>query len=588
MRPFWKWVIGITISIILVLGGGLWYLGNHWRPILNEQLHAIVLNSTDSLYRVEYDNLNFNLVTGNASVDNFKLIPDTNVYNTLKLQQKAPDNVYDIKVGKLKIKNFHPKRIYSSRKLNIDEITVDQPEIIILNESKPYNDTISTKDKRSLYEQLSEVLNEVRIDNIALSEVNLTYKNRTNLPERVTKVRNVNINIHDILIDSLAQQDTNRFYNARSVDFTIDNYRLATGDSLYYLDLKNVHFSSSERQISLNELRFTPRYNKADFYKKTNLAIERYQLGFDTIRIRHIDLFKLLNQQKLYAGDVLIKNADVEVYNNTAYPRRKKVPKIGEYPHQQLKKLAFTLNIDSLLLENVGISYVEHNGKTGNTGKVTFDKTAGALYNITNDSAALARNKFMTADISSMFMNNGKLGVHFSFNLDDKLGQFSYKGSLTNMDARTLNPLTKPLALLEVSSGNLQRLSFDVKADEHWARGNVRFYYKDLKVQIMLKDKEGVATKRTVISTLANKFIINDSNPDANEIFHAGPINYRRPVTASFFNFFWKSILEGVKPSVGVSKEREARLMDAAKGAENTVKGVKGFIKGVFRKKDDK
>jgi len=588
MKPLWKWVIGVFVTLLLVFAAGLWYLGSHWRPLLNEKIHEIVLSSSDSLYQVTYDDLDFNLVTGNAHIYNFKLIPDTNVYRQLKAQQKAPDNLYDVSVAKLEIKNFHPKRIYTERKLNINNIIVESPDIKVINETQSYNDTVQVKDKRTLYQKISRVLNELTVEHIAFENVNITYSNRNEAVEKTTRLKSVNIDIADLRVDSTTQHDSLRFYNAKSVDFHMNDYRIATGDSLYYVDLKGIHFTSATRSIVLSGLQLVPRYNKTDFYKKVKFAEERYELAFDTISINRIDLFKLLRQQKLFAGNVTLAHSTVEVYKNTAYPKKKAKEKIGQYPHQQLRKLALPLKIDTLLLQDVLVTYMESNGKNGETGKVTFNNTNGSFYNVTNDSIFLSKNKFLTADIQSKFMNNGRLDIHFNFDMLDKLGAFSYHGALTGMNARALNPLTKPLAALEVSAGHFNKLQFHVKADEYKAHGYVQFYYRNLAVQIITKDKKGTDAKNGVVSVLANKFLINDSNPDANEKFHPGPINYRRPLTASFFNFLWKSLFEGIKPSVGVNKEREKKIMDAAEGADKTMGKLRGLFNEVFKKKKEK
>jgi len=587
MKPFWKWIIAIVVTLILVLATALWYLGNHWRPLLNEKIHEMALRSSDSLYRVTYDDLDFNLVTGNASLRNFKLIPDTGVYRRLKEQKKAPDNVYKIAVARLEIENFHPKRIYTQRKLNIDRIVIESPIITVLNEHQPYHDTVAIKDKRSLYQKISEILNELTVGHVAFENVQVTYQNRNESVEKITRLKNVNINITDLRIDSTSQHDSLRFYNARNVDFQMDNYRIATGDSLYYLDVQGIHFTSAQRSIVLDGLKMTPRYSKIDFYKKVKQAKDRFDLTFDTIRIQRIDLFKLLRQQKLYAEKVALGQATVAIYNNKSYPSIQET-KIGKYPHQQLRKLAIPIKIDTLQLNNMLISYAEYNGKSGQTGKVTFNHTKGNFYHITNDSTALQRNRFLTAALESKFMNQGKLEIQFSFDLLDKLGAFTYRGTLSQMNARALNPVTKPLAMLEISSGYFSKLGFQVKANEYRADGRVDFYYKKLAVGVIVKEKDGSRAKSDVASVLTNKFIINDSNPDANEHFHPGPIHYRRPLTASFFNFLWKSLFEGVKASAGVSKEREAKLMSTAENADKAVGKVKGFFKRVFKKKNDK
>ncbi|WP_028295285.1 hypothetical protein [Olivibacter sitiensis] len=590
MKTFVKWFLGIIAFLAILLGGGLWYLSNHWRPLLNEQIHALVISSSDSLYHVEYDDFDFNLATGNAEVRNFRLIPDTNVYNQLKAQQKAPDNLYELEVAKLLIRDFHPRRIYSERRLNIDQIVIDHPTIKIINDNQPYNDTVQHNgDEKSLYERISPVMKELRVEHVALKNIDFTHVNRSNRQEKSTSLRNVNVNVTDILIDSTSQKDLNRFYNAKSVDFELDKYRMATGDSLYYLDVDGIAFSTSRRSISLGKVKLTPRYNRTDFYKKVKLAKERYDIAFDSLSINNIDLFKLVKQQKLFAGNLKLGKGTVEIYKNGLYPKKPKKAKVHAFPIQQLSKLALDLKIDTLLLGEAFIRYTELNGKTQQTGSVFFSKTHGSFYNITNDSASLAKNKVLTAKIDSRFMGNGHLDITFKFDQKDQWGAFSYSGSLKNMNGTALNPLTKPLAMIEVSSGNLNDLRFDVQANEKLAKGMVSFRYNNLKAVILKKDdKTGKVAKMGMVSTLANAFIINDSNPDANDMFHPGPIHYQRPPEASFFNFLWKSLFEGVKASVGVSKEREARLMNTAEGASGTAKKVKGFFKGVFGKEKEK
>lgn len=588
MKPVWKWVIGILLTLILVVIAGLWYLGNHWRPILNEKIHEIVLSSSDSLYQVSYDDLDFNMVTGNAYLYNFKLTPDTNVYNELKAQRKAPDNIYDISVARLAIRDFHPKRIYTERKLNIDEIMIENPDIKVVNQTQAYNDKVQPKDQRTLYQKISKILNELTVEHIAFENVNIAYTNRNEKKEKTTRLKNVNIDITDLRVDSTSQEDSLRFYNARSVDFKMNDYRIATGDSLYYIDLKGIQFTSTNRTMVLSGLQMMPRYSKADFYKKTKIAKERFELRFDTISIKHIDLFKFLKQQRLYAGEVVLGKSKVEIYQNTAYPKKKAKEKIGKFPHQELRKLAFPIKIDTLTLKEALVTYQEYNLKSGQIGTVSFHNTHGTFYNITNDSLALIHNPYMTADIHSKFMNNGKLHINFGFNMLDKLGAFTYKGSLTAMNAKALNPLTKPLAMVEVSSGYFDRLHFNVKANEYKAVGRVDFFYRNLAVQIITKESDGSKSKNGMVSILTNKFLINDSNPDANEKFHPGPINYRRPLTASFFNFLWKSLFEGVKASVGIDKKREAKLTATAEEADKAVGKLKKFFKGIFHKKEKK
>src|SRR5690606_27186996 len=134
---------------------------------------------------------------------------------------------------------------------------------------------VQTKDQRTLYQKISKILNELTVEHIAFENVNIAYTNRNEKKEKTTRLKNVNINITDLRVDSTSQEDSLRFYNARSVDFKMNDYRIATGDSLYYIDLKGIQFTSTNRTMVLSGLQMMPRYSKVDFHKKTKIAKER-------------------------------------------------------------------------------------------------------------------------------------------------------------------------------------------------------------------------------------------------------------------------------------------------------------------------
>src|SRR5690606_12212653 len=111
MKPVWKWIIGTVAALLVILAVGAWYLSRHWRPILDAQLKDAIISSTDSLYLIAYDALDFNLITGNASIKNLRLTADTIRYEQMEQAGKAPDNIYHLNIANLRIRRFHPRRI---------------------------------------------------------------------------------------------------------------------------------------------------------------------------------------------------------------------------------------------------------------------------------------------------------------------------------------------------------------------------------------------------------------------------------------------------------------------------------------------
>lgn len=589
MRAIWKWVIGILVFFLVVATAGTWYLSRHWKPLLDQQLRETVVRSSDSLYRVSYDDLNLNLLTGNLLLSNFELVPDTAVYKRLQAVQKAPDNTYHIRVARLRVRHFHPWQVVMGRRLRIDEIIFDQPSIHVRNEYQAYNDTVAVREDMTLYQRISNVLHAVSIGDVLFNNIDFQFTKITDTVSQGTTLNQINLRIRDILIDSLSQYDSTRFYHTKSIDLAMPGAEYHTADSLYAFGFEHVHVrtSGSSNEVTIAGFKLTPRVNRSTFYQTVGYAKAMLELSFDTINIQDIDMPQFARTQRVHARAMRLPEGRVAVFNDIRYGRLQS-SQIGNAPHQQLMGLGPNFRIDALRLDALNISYTEIGEKTGKQGEITFDRTSGTLYNVANDSLSLLRNKEMKWDVTTHLMDAGKLSVLFTFDMLASDGAYSYKGQLGSMDGRRLNKLLRPLLNIEIESANIQSLQFDVNATDTRARGSLRFDYADLKANLLTEeDEEDQQSARGLASFLANHFILNDSNPDANGEFHPGPIDFRRPPEYTFWRYTWKSLLDGIKPSVGMTAEREARLQRRTESAKNAVERTGNFFRSIFRKKED-
>lgn len=584
MKPVWKWMIGTMAALLVMVAVGAWYLSRHWRPILDAQLKNAIISSTDSLYLIAYDALDFNLITGNASIKNLRLTADSTRYEQMEQAGKAPDNIYLLNIANFRVRRFHPRRILSKRKLHIDDIIIDTPSIHVVNKYHAYNDTIAAKrDERTLYQRISDILHEVSVSRIRLNDIQFKFSKKTDSMHNETVLRNLNVQVNDILIDSLSQFDTTRFYHSRAIDIDMPGLRYNTPDSFYYVSFDRLQIATLYKQVKLSGLKYAPRMGKNEYFRRKQAAKDMVVLAFPAIRLEDIDLQRFVRNQKLYAGSLHVDSGSVAIANDLRYPKRP-ANKIGKSPHQLLLKLKQPIKIDSILLNNVAISYAEVSRKYNKEGKITFDRTSGVLRNVTNDSVALLENKIMSADVTAYLMNAGKLDVEFAFDMLDRQGAYTYKGALGPMNGKPLNRIITPLLNAEVASANIKGVRFDVRADDYRSRGSLRFDYDNMRLSLLTNDGNGEKSSKKVLSFLANSFVINDSNPDANGKYHTGRINYARPESYSFFKMLWQSLLQGIKECAGISPERERRLMNAAEEAKKASEKTGGFFRRVFGK----
>ncbi|MBE7176612.1 MAG: hypothetical protein INR69_09425 [Mucilaginibacter polytrichastri] len=573
-RRVWKWVLGIFLSLVLLLGIGGYiakqYLQKRWKPLLSEQLKKLVVNASDSLYRIEYSDFDLNMISGNVMVKDFRLVPDTNVYRQLLGVKKAPDNLYDLSVKKLELRKLLTKEAIRDKKLSIRSIIIDEPALMITNRRQAYNDTVKLGKPKTPYQLISKIFRELRIDSVLFNNIDFTYVNKSNAKPKSTSLHKLNIVISDIFIDSLSAQDESRFYYTKNVQVRLKDYRMATPDSLYHIKAGEFFFSTAQRTLRLSDVAMEPRLNKVRFYKTVGYAKDRFDIAFKAISFNRLDLQQFLREQKVHAGFVELAKGKLDVYNNSSYPKHSSV-KVHAYPHQKLQEVSLDLMVDTLSLNGIDISYSEYNPATRQTGTISFDKTRGRLFNVTNEDDAKKKNGIMRASIDTRLMNSGPLHVNFRFDLNDKDGAFSYSGQLGQTNGRVLNKITRPLGMIEVESANIRKLNFSISANEHTARGDVKFYYDHLQVSLLKRDGTELA-KQSFVSRVANA-VLPSANPDSKGNFLSGPVSYRREPTASFFNFLWKAIFDGLKPSVGFTKEREQKL-------NNTVEKVGDVVTG--------
>ncbi len=397
----------------------------------------------------------------------------------------------------------------------------------------------------------------MRIDSISLKDISVNYINKSNPVTKQTALKHLDINISNVVVDSLSARDSSRFYYTKGVEIILHDYKIATPDSLYIIGLKQIYFSTAQRKIVLDKVALTPRYSPTEFYRRMGTSGDIFTLKFKKIDINSIDLQRFLRDQKLYAGTMDISNSSINIYSDNAYKGKKSI-KIGKDPHQELQKVALDLKLNQLNIKKTDITYSETDATTLATGIISFKNTNGYILNVTNDADVKKVNPFMTAYIKTSFMNVAPLQVNFKFDLNAKNGAFNYSGVLGHFDGKVLDKLVKPLAMVHVQSADVQRLTFNVNANNYNGKGHLEFYYKNLNVQLLKKvDGKTGLQNQELISKLANTLIIANDNPDKKGIFRPGPIDLNREATVSFFSFLYKGLLDGLKPSVGFDKKTE-------------------------------
>lgn len=589
MKLVLKWILIVLLVLILGVAGVVWYYGRNWKPIVEIKLKEAVHKSTGGLYTVKYDNLDLNIALGNATLWNAELIPDSAVYRQQVLSKEAPNNRYHIKLKTLKIRRFSLMDVLSEKKLNISSIVFEEPSIHLISEYHAYNDTISEQGQKTLYENVKDIVRSINVRDIKIDNVKFKYSKVEAGNTSHISLDRVNINVHDVLVDETSLADTSRLYYTKMVDVQIPHFEYDLPDGYYRVKFDDLRINTREQNVLLTKVFYGPKMNKASFFKKKNQNVTMAVLAFDTLRMEDLDFKRLIDNQQTIAAKVQLKNGTVDLSADKRYPKYP-VVKIGHSPHQQLMKAKKLLRLDTVFVDNITVTYHEMSAKFGREGAISFNHAKGTLTNVTNDTAVLKKDKYMRADLSAQVMGAGRLHAKFGFDMLSKNGYHTYSGTLGAMNATAFNRILHPLLNVGIASGNIRKIAFNMEGTDRKNWGSFKFDYDNLKIN--LPEKEN-GKKSKLASFLVNQILINDSNPDANEKYHVGKINYIRVPEYTFFKTLWQSLLEGIKQCAGISPEREAKLLGTAEKAKEVqteakevVKKTGTFFKGLFKKKE--
>ncbi|SOD17440.1 hypothetical protein [Pedobacter xixiisoli] len=555
-----KWILGVLLFITLIIVSASWYISIKIKPFVQQELGAIVNKATNGLYDIRFNKVSVNPLTGNASLTEVRLVPDTNVYRKLVAQKKAPNNLYVIELQKLSIKKFHPFKIYFDKKLEIDLILFDKPHITMVNKSFAFNEDKLPQPEKSPYDYIKNIFTALHVRTIDFKNASFKYVNNNKAKQDIDTISNITITLKDWLIDATSAKDKSRFYLLKDAYVYMNNYTYATPDSMYYIKASQFEFSASSKKLNIKEFSLQPRYSEQEFAKVNGYARDRYSLQLNNIDLHGINLFSYIKNREVLADEMNIANGTLSVFNDNSYPKLVK-DKTGKFPHQLFQKIDIPITIKKINLNQLDISYAEFDEKSGQRGRISFNNTSGVISNVTNQYKNKKKNPIIEANLESYLMEQGKLNVGFKFNVMAPKADFSYQGQLLNLDGRQLNYITRPLAMVQIKSCLVRSLAFDIKANEDVATGKVKFTYNDLSLGLMKKHEGGERLKRLgILSLLTNAMVIYSDNPSVDGKFTAAPIHYKRKPTGSFFNFVWKTLFQGVKYSVGFTPKKEAEI----------------------------
>ncbi|GAC1588513.1 MAG: hypothetical protein NVS3B19_08080 [Ginsengibacter sp.] len=568
-----KKIIGAIIVIVLIAGGAYMYLRFHvlkakdykpvvakeknmvdLRPAIIAKLQQLVKDGSDSLYRLNIDSIEPDVINAKVYIRNASISVDTPSLNILDKAHKLPDDIFKIKLNAFYVNHFGIEDLLHKNRINVGDIIFSKPTVNIYHHLRAYNaEERKENSKKSLYQRLLGNIKSIGIAKIQIDHGTFII-HQFDKKANNTKLNDVSVSLSKILIDSSTQFDKNRFLFAKTASFSAKNYALPTPDSLYVFSVGAIAISADQHTLIADNVRLKAKGGKEGFMKRIKSRKEMYDISVPKISLKGVNWRAILNNEKWLSSEANLFSPLIYVYMDPRLPVPKNIH-LNNFPHQVLLRSPLPISVSRITFRNFKVSYEEFNPKINRSGTVHFDRINGSITYASNIPSEIKNHPIAYANAKGWFMNATPAIARFQFFMNKpETGDFKLDIDVDTLKNNTINLVSEPLALFNIKRGEFIHGTAHVEGNNTTTHDNLAVEYRNLHITPLKADSndEGKLKKKAITSFFANKILIKDNNPGGNGELRKPSYSVDRDHHGNFFNFIWLSVMTGVLKTIGI------------------------------------
>ncbi|MEO0332522.1 MAG: DUF748 domain-containing protein, partial [Bacteroidota bacterium] len=341
---------------------------------------------------------------------------------------------------------------------------------------------------------------------------------------------------------------------ADDLQIRVHDYQINMGDTACLAKADQISLSTKKPQLEISGFSLTPQVPRYLYKDVFPFQKTRVMAQAEMVRMSGIDFQELINNRYLKSKSLLIDGVQLDAFKDARTPRdtERTLPM-----HQEmLTSLGFQLTLDTVRVANGFVNYAERVPDASQDGIITFEQLNALLQNVTNHPGHIADSVVFSMEVGAEVMGQGTLKAAFEFPMASEDMYFTASGTLDSMDLQALNPIMENAAFVHIRDGTANNMRFFMQGNHNQSSGEMRFNYNDLSVMLVDKDKGRPGIDERVGSLFANAFVVKSDNPKA-VFFRVGEIDYEHDSSRSIFSYWWRSLLSGIKSSIGMDRVAE-------------------------------
>ena len=528
-------IVSGTITLI-VLAIGAFLLFEYANPWVEEKLSKQLDALSQSPLNLTYNKLDVNILSGNASLD------------SVTMTKQEGKNHYTFRFDRLKINGLGVASYIFSKQIKLGEIKVENPHLLFTRVLD--TDTLNQQ-------ETSQAINlpDMLIKSFETEAGTFIIQNKKGDSTNNFISGRFDLSIEELKADS-AKKHEFEYVDISSLNLNLTDIDIKFPDSLYQASIKKASFDLNKASIDIDSTIIKSRYDKYKLAHVVNHEIDWIDTYNPTVKVRGIDIGKLLSQGAYYIENVSIEGFNALIFRDKRLPFPQKPD--TKLLHQVLADLNVKVAIDTIQLKKGHLEYHEFVKQAVGPGKISFQELYATFYSFTNVDSIQKKNNYTAyMDAQSKVMGQALLKASFTFPLVDNGQQYTVSGNMKAAKLTTFNPMLEDVAFVSIEEGYMKELDFNFKYNLTESNGTMNFVYEDLKINTLDKSSNrSTGLGENIKSFMANTFIVRTNNLKKDS-FRVGDIHFKRNEKKSIFNYWWKSLLTGFRSSTGIKAPKE-------------------------------
>ncbi|OKL41421.1 hypothetical protein A3841_10200 [Pontibacter flavimaris] len=512
---------------------------------MQHRLERMVAAQSKGVYRLHLHGLETSPFLGSLSVDSLILKPDHERWQQLSKQgQKVPRTLLELRTGTINLRKLSYTRAFLKQEVRLDELVVQQPTLLL---SVMQADT--TPAHQPLHETAEGFLQGLAIGKINVRQANLYYRDGT-APDTLFSLRSFQLAVDDFRLDSASFLAKGRAYYGKKYKLAGANAHVLFPDEFYKLSTDSINVDTQAGELLLQSIKIVPLAEPAAMARAKGEAVTHQEAEAAQVWLKGIDFGEHSRHNTVRVKYALLQSPTLTAFKDKQNFQDKGRKKL---PHELVQSIKTPFLIDSLELKSGYIRYAELVPEAAERGHITFHHLNAGFSNISNIKGQVTREKPTIVKASTKVMDRALLEVTIRLPLLDENGFHTLEGTIGETNLQMLNPILMPTGFVRVESGHVTRGKFRVELNKAQANGSMHLHYNNLKLDLLTKGTGGEQSfGKKVLSKVADKVAIKDSNPSKGEKPRQGTITVTRDPGKSVFSYWKDCLSSGFMSSMGL------------------------------------